>query len=735
MRTILLPLCGILCLLPLSLWAQTIDASFNPTLALLLQAKLNSIGSNGNYQGISVALQVPGQGLWVGTYGEAQLGTPLLPNMRLGWASNSKALSGTLLLKLQEEGLLDFESPIGNYLPDYPQVDPNITVKQLLYHTSGLFDFINDWSPQTQAAYNVNPNRVWTMPELLGTIGPPTGRIGERYAYSNTNYLLAGMLAEAVTTADIGELFHQYIFDPLGLSMAYPPYDTVFNEPYANLWNTAGTAVVLNPAGSASFQTFPATAGAIWATPADMARWYAALFGDSFLHPESQAWLRRHDGYIPYTTGLRIRNQFNRSIYYHGGAWGFRSYMLYDPSSGISLALASNQYGTATADPALSLFEELLNRLPRPLLDAKVVEIENFGSRCAATDFAAVITNRGQTPITSLQLAYGLTPNWLDTLDVALPNPLAYQDTISVDVPLTPSLLTATRQTLQVKILLPQPDLVPANDLLMRPISYFANGGEQLPFYEDFEATGSFPTSLLSYQSHNALDWQITDYTAASGQRSLGRINYYDANIGQLYAFELPLLQLPAAPATLSFSYAHTIYPGQGKENLRLYASTDCGQSFTPILQLLGDDLLTAAPTTDWFLPNAADWQNQTIDLTAFAGQAVLLRFELENAFGTHTYLDDIQVTTSPLATQSHTVAQGIQVFPNPVGSVAYILAPSSFHTKWYRLLDSFGREVTIEKVNSTPILFRRGQLAAGTYWLQLIDENGRQLHTSLLLP
>ena len=229
--------------------AQSTTADFDSLYATQLQNKLTQLGSNGNYQGLSAAVLVPGQGIWTGTYGLADNNTPLQTDMLLGIASNSKALTAALVLKLQDADLLHLDDPISDYLPDYPNVDGSITIRMLLNHTSGLFDFINDWSSATQQAYNDDPNNVWTLQELVNTLGPPVFPVGTQHSYSNTNFLLAGMVAEAAGGQTINQLLQQYIFDPLDLQMAYPPGDNPCSQHFSNLWNSNGNSTSLNENG------------------------------------------------------------------------------------------------------------------------------------------------------------------------------------------------------------------------------------------------------------------------------------------------------------------------------------------------------------------------------------------------------------------------------------------------------------------------------------------------------
>ncbi len=706
------------------LGAQTTNPEFDSLFAEKLQQKLTELGDEGDYRGLSAAVLIPGQGIWTGAYGLAAPGVPMETNMRLGIASNSKAVTAGLLLKLQDEGLLDLDDPISLYLPDYPQVDGNIPIRALLNHSTGLFDFINDWSGATQTAYGDDDNRVWSLADLMATLGMPYFSVGEQFDYSNTNFLVAGLVAEAAGGATLGQLYHQYLFDPLDLDMAYPPHDDVFAQPYANLWNTAGTSVSLDGNGEHTFLTFPASAGAIWSTPYDLVRWYEALFNSDWLEEPSSEDLRYRDGYIAYTTGVRVRNDLGHSFYYHAGAWGFRSYLLYDPRTGISVAMISNQYGTSVTASAIDLFAEALAELPEPNRDVGLVDVLPVGTTCFADEPFILVRNEGLEAITSLQAGVGLDGTWQDTLTVEVGGGLAPGGQLFVNLPFSLGNTEEGKRTFQVELITGTPDDIPNNNYRNVAFAREDGTGLALPFTEDFEGTMNMPSSLISQQRDNLLDWTVTKFASATGQQSLARINYYDGNIGHKYAFDLPLLHIDDQGAMLSFAYAHTIYPGVGREDLRGYISTNCGASFELLFELNNNDLATAPQSTELFLPTQDQWATHQVDLSSFAGEDVLIRFELENEFGNLTYLDDITVDI-PTA-MAELINADIRLVPNPARQSVGVYFSENDQVRFCQLLDAYGRVLHTEKVaaNATEVIIDRANLPAGTYFVKLLTDN-----------
>lgn len=146
-------------------------------------------------------------------------GNPITSDMRFGIASNSKLFLATAMLQLQENNIIDLDDAISQYLPTYPNINPAITIRQLLNHTSGVSD------PLFVAPYmdtvNNNATREFTPTEILGWVGAPAFNPGAGWYYSNINYILAGMIAENATGYAVFQLIRDSILDPLNMDSTY----------------------------------------------------------------------------------------------------------------------------------------------------------------------------------------------------------------------------------------------------------------------------------------------------------------------------------------------------------------------------------------------------------------------------------------------------------------------------------------------------------------------------------
>jgi D-alanyl-D-alanine carboxypeptidase len=139
-------------------------------------------------------------------------------------ASNTKMFVATVVLQLVGEHKVSLDAPVERYLPGLVPGNgydgDTITVRQLLQHTSGMADYVEDVLADPDAN-----NHPWQPEELiaLGLSHPPLFAPGTDWAYSNTGYLVLGMLVEAVTGNDIGTEITDRLIRPLGLRQtSYP---------------------------------------------------------------------------------------------------------------------------------------------------------------------------------------------------------------------------------------------------------------------------------------------------------------------------------------------------------------------------------------------------------------------------------------------------------------------------------------------------------------------------------
>jgi CubicO group peptidase (beta-lactamase class C family)/pimeloyl-ACP methyl ester carboxylesterase len=275
-------------------------AAATPTSGVAPASSYDEVLETGIDQGLTgVALMVDRDGeiLFDGAAGLANIETqtPLLPTDRFRIYSITKTFTAVLVLQLVDEGVLTLDDTVADWLDDpgvarIPNVE-QITVRQLLTHTSGVYDYFAEDSPFWQDAYlgeEADWSRVWTPEELLayadGASHAPDFAPGEGVRYSNTGYILLGLIVEEATGHDFADRLHQQILDPLGMA------DTFFaaTEPVpggtAQGYHLFGDELVNVSATHLSAQW---TEGGIISTTHDLMRFADALFGGELLQPAS----------------------------------------------------------------------------------------------------------------------------------------------------------------------------------------------------------------------------------------------------------------------------------------------------------------------------------------------------------------------------------------------------------------------------------------------------------------
>lgn len=349
-KTILVALLG-LCLFTQS---QTLD----PALASKLQTKLDSLKIAYNLKGMAACIVYPGMGTWKGASGISYLGSPITSDLLFGIASNTKLFTGVLLLKLAENKLIQLDDSLYKYLPKYTNIDSTITIRQLLNHTSGLYDVTS--VPGYPDSMLTNPTRLYTAAELLKWAKAPLFAPGKGWDYCNTNYLLAGMIAEKVTGKSYGQLLRDSILSPLNMDSTFlDVYDSIL-YPVAHPWQAGvnNMAISRKAVNSAAW-----AAGAMYSTAGEMTQWYEALMKGQVINANSLREMTTFVGTGNYGIGISKATVVGRTVWTHGGTiWGgYNSTMMYDTATGIVVCVLINQLPGQAYQAAIQLLSTVVN--------------------------------------------------------------------------------------------------------------------------------------------------------------------------------------------------------------------------------------------------------------------------------------------------------------------------------------------------------------------------------------
>jgi len=198
--------------------AQIPKSKSNITYSQALQKALDDSRQKADVVGASASVITLGEKNWNGVSGMSDPTTKesITPDMFFDIGSIGKNYLATLILELVQEGWISLDDPIDKWLGSYPNVDGGITVRQLLNHTSGIFDFVKNPQSPWQMAYR--STRIWSQEEVLHElVSKPYFLPGTGWHYSTTNYVLIRMIAEKIITTGISSELNKRYFVPLNL--------------------------------------------------------------------------------------------------------------------------------------------------------------------------------------------------------------------------------------------------------------------------------------------------------------------------------------------------------------------------------------------------------------------------------------------------------------------------------------------------------------------------------------
>ncbi|MFD5701190.1 serine hydrolase domain-containing protein [Streptomyces lasiicapitis] len=262
-------------------------------------------------------------------------GTPMNAGWRFRVGSNTKMFTSVLVLRLAEQGRIDLDKPLREYLPAGTlPTGWDMTGRQVLQHRSGVYDHTNDLLEQageeTTAAFEKRiRNTVYTPAELvaLSVKHGPQFTPGSRYSYSNTNYALLGMAVENITGKSYAQNLSTQIIKPLNLrktSYVVPKKTITGAHVTGYLTNDDRTKPLLD--STEQNGSWVGTAGAVISSAADLDRFLAALMAGSSGGLVSDESLRQMTSTQPtptanvsYGLGLREIKLSCGKVYGHGG--------------------------------------------------------------------------------------------------------------------------------------------------------------------------------------------------------------------------------------------------------------------------------------------------------------------------------------------------------------------------------------------------------------------------------
>ncbi len=248
---------------------------------------LNSAGSPG-----AVIVVRDSSGTKAGAAGYANLRTKerMRSDHTFRVGSITKTFVATVVLQLAAEGVVGLDDTVEHWLPGLVPNGQAITLRQLLNHTSGIYNYTED--PALFRSLTRKPLRVLTPAQLVAvaTKHAPRFAPGTSWSYSNTGYIVLGLVVEKATATPLEQQLRHRIFEPLGLTRTTFPAAPAMPRPFAHGYLGRDNPIVPSRNGkpvdvTAWSPSWAWAAGALVSTAADLARFYEALLGGELLQP------------------------------------------------------------------------------------------------------------------------------------------------------------------------------------------------------------------------------------------------------------------------------------------------------------------------------------------------------------------------------------------------------------------------------------------------------------------
>ena len=348
---------------------MSIQSTIDPVLADSLQAALERVVAQLEPIGLSAAINFGGDTIWAAASGTSS-GTDILNTDHVfPIGSVSKTITSACIVSMVDEGLLSLEDSVGTWITGYPQIDGGITVYQMLNHTSGIFNYTNH--PSFFQTINDNWGTTYSMTDMLDTfLDEPYFDAGAGWEYSNTNYLLLGLIIESISGQDFHTATRERVLAPYGFNdIVLLPQESP-NGPLVDVWiqnlgqppfNLSELTPLTGLLSAAS------AAGAYAATPTDISEWARKLYTNTILGDATDLLFdyNVNPGYgFDYGLGVfTIPLDAENTLIGHEGAIIYTSFVYYMPEIDVSFAIHTND-GTSQepilADVFFVLYGELV---------------------------------------------------------------------------------------------------------------------------------------------------------------------------------------------------------------------------------------------------------------------------------------------------------------------------------------------------------------------------------------
>src|ERR1700694_4089516 len=323
-------------------------ANAQTQLPVELQQKIDKVATDAlaktGVPSASVAVVKDGQIAYLQAYGDARLEprTAARPEMRYSIGSISKQFTATAILLLQEQGKLSLDDKVAKFIPDLTRAN-EVTIRQLLSHTSGYQDY---WPQDYVPPFMLQPI---TADKILGQWArkPLDFDPGTDWQYSNTNFVIAGLIVEKASGELLLQFLSEHIFTPLGMK-------SVMNIDQDRLTETDATGYLRYALGPPRLapkegKGWLFAAGELAMPAEDLAKWDISMMNQTVLRAASYAQMEKevvlkHGLGTHYGLGVDVRQESGQRAIEHGGeVSGFTAHNMVFPDARIAVVVLVNE--------------------------------------------------------------------------------------------------------------------------------------------------------------------------------------------------------------------------------------------------------------------------------------------------------------------------------------------------------------------------------------------------------
>jgi D-alanyl-D-alanine carboxypeptidase len=356
----------------LSLFFTPLSATEPNEIATIVDAVGSQAVTSESVVGVSIGISRGGKLLYANGYGLANVELDVKASTdsvyRIG--SITKQFTAAAILLLVEDEKIELDDPLKKFFPDYPKHGQDVTVAELLSHTSGIKDFTRLPTYRTEQPNEVTPSQVIDRFQNLPLDFEP----GEKFQYCNSGYFLLGAIVEQVAEQSFEQFLQDRLFKTAKLKHTYSDkYTAVIpnrttgysrwngnlrNAPYLNMKQTTG-------------------AGDLVSTVTDLLLWNDALMNNQILRPETTIRMttkgKLNNGKpTNYALGLFVRSLDGNKVIRHGGGInGYRAELAYFPDSKLTIAVLANSDNAQATRLSDRIAKQLLaqNKMPDKIPD------------------------------------------------------------------------------------------------------------------------------------------------------------------------------------------------------------------------------------------------------------------------------------------------------------------------------------------------------------------------------